>query len=296
MMLLRLVLALIFLYSCSSQKSSDGDKKSPKLKLPEKALRYTANGDFHQLKEEFSKTFLSNETLGRFSQDDLDDIEDSTNVMTQVSSLCLQKKFNEGFALLDKSYAKYKNFPSYWNAMGSCYLLSGQNKTALLYYNKALKVKRNYAPAMNNIGLIFLRKGQDQKALVAFEKAAQFNQFALVPKLNLSMLLLKHGQVINAHRHLKILYNQSKSDRDVLGGLALISLISNNPSQAVGYYSQIPEKYWENYEYGLFYSYALFLSGSKDKAKDVLDDIRHFPDERSKRYLTKIRGLMGFKK
>lgn len=238
----------------------------------ERPVPYTKEQDYYKdVKDEYSKA-LNDETLQLL--EDLDNSEESNgDVLAQISRYCYAKKFNEAFSTADKNYDKFRNNPIYWNQMGSCFYLKGENRKALLYYNKALELNSSYVPSLNNIGVMYVRQGEDQKALVAFERAKKDGSFSKTPRFNMGQLYLKYGLFKQALSTFTSLYQMNRSDIDILNGLATAQLMSGDFSNSVKTFSSINSSWQERHYVGVNYALALFLAGNKDKAQDVFDDV-----------------------
>ena len=96
-----------------------------------------------------------------------------------MMSSCYAKNFEQAFKVAESVYDSHQNLPTYWNQVATCYLLQGNERKALLFYNKALEVTPQYVPALNNIGVMYEKNGQDQKALVALQRALKNGKFTI---------------------------------------------------------------------------------------------------------------------
>lgn len=281
-----LVLTFVLFFTACSSTTRVGEK----IDLDDKDLAWLENSDFvptptvpYRADQDFFSSriiasgdgdSLSRESLSRFESNRLRQVvRESDDPISQIIGLCYQGNFDNGFRLIDQVYEKYKNHPSYWNQLGSCYFLLGDLSKALLYYNKSRSIDSNYAPAINNIGVIYQRQGLDQKALKAFEEATSQNSFSLTPSFNLSQIYLKYGFASKARRILAGFYQNNKNDIDVLNGMATSFLLEGDAERAVSFYSQIPRSEHRRPEIGLNFSLALKRIGREQDANTIFSQV-----------------------
>ena len=210
------------------------------------------------------------ESADRIPTAKLEKLEVDPDPINAAIGHCYRKQFDQAFVVFDRSYERYRTHPSYWNQIGTCYLLQENYRKALLYYNKALGIDSNYAPAINNFGVLYWRQGKDQLAIEAFEKASKVNSFSMTPIFNLAQLYLQYGFVDQAFKLLSALHRQGRNDMDVLSSLASCYLMMGNPQSSVAYFDQVDDSYLKRPDVSLNYAYALHLVGRRSDAKDVL--------------------------
>jgi Flp pilus assembly protein TadD len=299
-----LILSLIaLLTSCGTTSTNDEDARLTAL---DKEFDWVENNDFIHEKEipfnaisdeyigEVSNyDSLAKESIARLPEPKLMVVEKKGETISKVVSLCYQKRFDEAFNLLDKKYRLYKKHPSYWNQVGTCYLIKGDRRKALLFYNKSRDLKSNYAPPINNLGVLYLREGQDQKALAAFKKASEVKSFSMTPIFNMSQLYLKYGQIKKAKTLLAALYRKSSSDQDVLSSLGTAYLIEGNSKKASALFSKIKSELHIHPAIGINFSLALKLSGRPNDAKTVLSNIDQSQLSGLDEYYNKARNFVG---
>jgi tetratricopeptide (TPR) repeat protein len=190
------ILALVFIAACSSAPEKR-NSKAPVVKnevfKKQKALTSSEITDFYQGNEKSLNPALQDETMDRYSNEELASMKSSGDPLVDISISCSQKEFKNAFEIASKNFNKYQKVAPYWNAVANCHLNQGNYRKALLFYNKALEVGPNYVPALNNIGVMYSRQGQDQKALVAFERANKQSKFSKTPRYNMAKLYLSYG-------------------------------------------------------------------------------------------------------
>jgi tetratricopeptide (TPR) repeat protein len=238
---------------------------------PIKSVRYSKNDDkLIEVRSKFSEA-SNNESIQRIYKYD-GDIE-ITGDMARIVDLCYKKEFKEAHAIIKSVNKKYIKNPIFWNHVGTCFLLEGSRRKALLFLNKALALKSNYAPALNNLGVMYMYEKDFSRALVAFERARKTKEFSATPRLNLANLYLNFGLYDKSITELNTLYSISKSDIDVLNMLATANLMKNNYKKAYEVFKKIDGDFISDARIGLNYSLASFLAGDKERSLDLYSDI-----------------------
>ena len=72
-------------------------------------------------------------------------------------------------------YSNEKNNYKDYNEIGNVYYRDGNLREALVYYEKALKIRPLYPEVLHNVGLTFLRSGQLENAKIYFQRSLQVN-------------------------------------------------------------------------------------------------------------------------
>ena len=285
---------VITFVSCSTtpekkKVTSVKDVKQEDFKSME-AIPYRQKDDIYS-KTKGKKSEVSNtESLQRLFLYD-GDIE-LDGELGKIAKLCYEKKYTEAFKLVKFYNKKYLKNPIFWNQVGTCYLLKGERRKSLLFYNKALSHKSDYAPALNNLGVMYLTEGDYSRALVAFEKAKAAKSFSRTPRFNLANLKLNFGLYEDAIEELKVLYGLSKSDVDVNNMLGTAYLMNNNPKEARRYFVRIPGEEKEQARFGLNSSLTEFQLGNKEEARDIFEDIDDKNLGSWKSYYNKIKKII----
>lgn len=261
----------LILVSCgTSSKKTNFTNKDFKKK---KALRYKKKSDFYKAKVDSKQpTILKSETLSTLPDGVIEDIKPGNDIVLKISQYCHMGKSKEAFELAKQYSDRYLKYPSYWNVLGVCFTIKGEEKKAFLYFNKALSLKSNFAPAYNNIGIIYKRNNELNKAIIAFKKALKMNRNARTTKLNLAQTLLEVGLPDQALVNYQQL-NKIGKDREVLVGLATSLMQLGKDDIAINYFRKLDKGFIESPRVGLNYSLALYKAGKKDKSHDVFDDV-----------------------
>ena len=275
-----LILSLLFIVSCgTSSKKLKNPDEFPEIKdsdfIPPPTVTLNPVRDFYELEEgdkEFKQT-LGGETLSIQPNDATEVVIDSDNPINQILGSCYTKNFPKAFSISDKVFRKYKKHPSYWNSIGTCYLLKGEKKKALLYYNKSRESNVNFAPPVNNLGVILQQQGKDQRALKAYKSAADLASFSLTPLYNQGQLYLKYGLIDNAKKVFRTILGKNSEDRGALNALGYIHLVEGKYNDAISYYSKLDRDDYKNATIGLNVVVTLMKLNKVSNARDVFEQI-----------------------
>jgi Flp pilus assembly protein TadD len=295
--ILTLLLTFLFVVSCSStRKSKDdidlSDLSEDDFKVNNQVLYNQRDDQFSGLQDE-SRAVLSTESLARLS--DPSDLE-VKGIIDEITIACYEKEYDKAFKLIKEQSGSYKRNPIFWNQVGTCFMLKGERRKALLFYNKALEFKASYSPAYNNLGFMYKLEKEDQKALVAFTRSKKSNRYARTPLFNLGNLYLEYGLFNQAISTFQGLYNLDKKDVDVLNGLAVANLMKGNLKRSKFFYTQLDVDFFEDPNFGVNYAYLLYKENKKGQAKEVLADLDKENLGSWKEYYSKLSELIGDKK
>lgn len=294
---MRLLIVLLLMVGCatSSKKKSVSveDIKDEDFKPVNKIKYSRADDKFIEVESKLSDA-LNEESLQRvFTYGGSVEIK---GVMGQIGKFCYQGKFSEAYQMIRDNNKAYNDNPIFWTQVGTCFLLDGKRRKALLFYNRALSLKGDYSPALNNLGVMYMRDKDYSRALVAFERARKNAAFGKTPRYNLANLYLSFGLYQKAESHLLTLSQVSKQDVDVLNMLATSYLMQGKVDLALNNFEKIDDDFWEDPKVGINYALALFLKGNKSKAKDVFDDIDKKASGIWKPYYQTVAKFIGVKK
>lgn len=239
--------------------------------VPVRELPFSIRQDFFQ--EENPNNAMVKESIERTPEAVLRRISSSDDLVGRIVSLCYRGDFSKAEQEMDASYAKLKSHPSYWNQIGTCFLIREKHRQAQLYYNKALDLDKKYAPAINNLGVIHFREGAYQRALNAFQEASQLNAFSLTPAFNLAILQLQYGFVDQAEQVFLALRKQNQEEPEILHALGTIALFKNDMNRSIGIYRLMDRQFLSVPSVGLNYAVALKLAGRGQDARNVLAGI-----------------------
>lgn len=266
---------LVLLASCASNVKKSNDSlvgiENADFK-PKKTVRYISKKDVFQAPTSKADS-ISKESVNRLPSPKLIELEAGEDPINKAIALCYLKKFSAANKIFDQQYAKYHKSPSYWNQVGTCYLLQNEKRKALLYYTKAKDLNRRYAPALNNTGVIFYQEGKTEMALEAFKRASKVSSFSLTPLFNMATIYMKYGFKDKAYNIYNVLYKKNRFDVDVLNGLGTYFLMNGEPKKAITYYSQIDDDYLRRADISISYAYALKMVGENSDARDLFRKI-----------------------
>ncbi len=201
------------------------------------------------------------------------DADNEKSAGINVSSKCLENKFDEAFKQADEIYLKFKNNAVYWNQVGSCYYLKSDFAKATLFYNKARDLDPKFDAPVNNIGVVYQKQGRYQKALAAFKRATEMNSFSLDSIYNVAQLYLHFGAIGKALPIFDALLKKVPTDIEFNSAVASSQLQKGEFASALLVYNALPKESQVLPEIGLNYAIALKLSDKKDEAINVLAKI-----------------------
>jgi tetratricopeptide (TPR) repeat protein len=290
------ILSLILLAACSSTpdkpKNASANVKKESFKKV-KPLSANEVSDFYQGNASSINPALQDETLDRFTLEELSSLNASADPLMEISILCSKKNFNGAFAVASKHFDLYKKIAPYWNQIANCHLNQGSFRKALLFYNKAIEVNPDFVPALNNIGVMYSRQGLYQKALVAFERANKKSKFSKTPRYNLAKLYLTYGLAESALPIFQSLLNENGQDVDLLNAVASSYFLMSDYNRALTYYQRIPKDHWKNAEIGLNLSFTLKKLSQSQEATEVFQQIEQPKSANLKRYYASIGTKLG---
>jgi len=261
--------------SCGSSSPTTSDELSGVNNedfLPKSEVIYNVQKDYYL--DDFTQIdSLGNETVAKMSTDKIQKFESSEDILLQGISLCYAGKQSRGLKKLRNIYSYYKKNSSYWNQVGTCFLLKGNKRMALLFYNKARGLSKKFTPSYNNLGVIYQLNSEDQKALVAYKKAKKVNPFSLTPNFNIAQLYLQYGFVQDAKKILDGLFNNETSDIDIQSARAFILMSQGNFQEAKSTYETIPRQQFSKAQFGINYALTLKFLNLDAQARSIIKNI-----------------------
>ncbi len=290
------ILSLIFLAACSSAPEKT-KKPAPVVKNEAfkkvKPLTAAEVSEFYQGNAPSMNPALQDETLDRYSAEEMAKLNISADPLMQMSVLCSKRDFAGAFQIASKNFNLYQKVAPYWNQVANCHLNQGSYRKALLFYNKAIEVKPNFVPALNNIGVMYARQDQDQKALVAFERANRQSKFSKTPRYNMAKLYLTYGLAESALPVFQSLLSESPQDVDLLNAVGSSYFLMSDYTQALSHFKQIPKAEWQRAEIGLNLAYTLNKIGKNKEASEVFAQVTEPKQANLKRYYSTIESQLG---
>jgi tetratricopeptide (TPR) repeat protein len=239
--------------------------------VPVQEVPFNIRNDFFN--EEVSGNAMIRETIQRAPENIMRRISSSEDPAGRIVARCYRGEFAQAEKEMDESLARFRSHPSYWNQVGTCYLIQGKHRQALLYYNRALDIEKTYAPAINNIGVIHFREGQMQRAFAAFQEASKINSFSLTPSYNLALLNLRFGFVGEAEQVFQALRRQNQDEPEIIHALATIALFKDEAERAASIYRTLDRRVLTHPAPGLNYAVALKMLGRTQEAQGVFNGI-----------------------
>lgn len=296
-----LILLSLVLACSSGEKKKAANPEAPEgltksAFSKEKPLANSEVPDFYQPTVASQNPALQDETLDRYSAEEIAAMAEGTDPLLEISLRCSRNDFDRAFQVAAANFHRYQKVAAYWNQIANCHLNQGSHRKALLFYNKALEVKANYVPALNNIGVMYSRLDQDQKALVAFERANSASKFAKTPRYNLAKLYLTYGLAEPALPILKGLLGSSPDDQDLLNSVANAHFLLSDYQSAAAHFQKINQKLWVRPEVGLNFAVTLKKLGRIGDAQKVFEIVEKPRNQALGRYYASVEKYLGEQK
>lgn len=235
---------------------------------------------------------LAEESMMRFDTKRIDQADSATNDNIKKAMLaCHASKFIKGMGILEDEMQQNKNNPFYWNALGSCYLLSKNFSKALFFYNVGLEaasaqksIDSNLAQASiyNNIGLIHLQFKRYNEAYDMFTKSSSFSQTLITPQFNLAQLYVEFNFDDKALSLIKKLEAKNLNDIDLLYLKSVIYFKKNDYTNSLLELRKIKADYLNRSDIVGLYAYNLLLDKKLEEAKNIIEK-RTYADEYNER-------------
>lgn len=295
------ILSLLILISCSSGKVTQSTPSNASKNVTKESFKKVKALSAGEVKDYISdrpksiNPALSDETLDRYSKDEIAGLEKSSDPLISISIKCSQKEFDKAFEVASAAFNQYQKIPAYWNLVANCHLNQGSYRKALLFYNKALEVSPGYVPALNNIGVLYSRQGEDQKALLAFERANKQSRFSKTPRYNLAKMYLRYGLSEPALPLFEGLLNESPADVDLLHAVGSCYFMQSDYQKANSYFSRLPAPLLRQPEIGLNVAMNLKKLGKGQEAQNLYGDIQEPKSGDLKAYYSSVGSHLGVK-
>lgn len=254
------------------------------------AIAYSASQDYYPVKQE-SKNVLITESANTADSSELKELLAGKDPLTVMMTSCYAKDFNRAFAIAESIFSSHLKLPSYWNQVATCHLLQGNERKALLFYNKAIEVEPNYVPALNNIGVIYSRAAQDQKAQVALRRALSNGKFTRTPRYNLAFLLLRYGLADESATLFQGLLNDAPKDVELRIGYANALALQSRWQDAWSQFALVPANLRSRSDVGLNMALVAHAIGRSDDAKKLLGATSASGEARS--YQSDLKKVIG---
>jgi len=263
------------LYNCSSTsvdtKYQDLEGITNKDFKPARQIHYKKQDDILKGVQSKLTDALNSESIQRIYK--YEGTANTKGEIATISQLCYERSFKDAFVLIKKSGKIYLKNPIFWNTVGTCFLIQGERRKALLFYNKALSLKANYAPALNNLGVMYIYEKDYSRALVAFTRAHKTGTNKKTPRFNLANLYLSFGLYDKVISMAAPLLSTKTKDVDLLNIMATAYLMKGDYKRSLSLYNRVDDDYARSVRVGTNYSLALYYVGQKGRAKDVYENI-----------------------
>ena len=291
------LILIVFLTGCS------GNSKKPKKEagdlegLTNESFKwptpkgYQAVDDFLDGNVADADDVLKGESLAKIPKDDLNRVNSVDKSIDKAILACYRGNYNLANNIFDSLLKEYRKNPIYWNQVGNCFMMQGSKRKALLYYNKARGLKKDYGPPINNIGVIFERGDFDQKALKSYEESKKVSGFSLTPVFNLAQIYVKYGFIEQGRQLFDSMIRLNPKDKDAIHGLAFVEFVDGNLKKSISLFNRLDSDFYLRPEVGVNLAYALALSGNKNKAQDILEDLKPTSNQALIKYINSVKGI-----
>lgn len=294
-----LLVILILLTGCASKQTVKKEASQDELEnITNDSFNWPAPREYQVLDDFIDEKVasyndvLKEESLSKIPQEELEEPNDVSRSIDKAILACYRGNFSLADSIFDELLKEYRKNPIYWNQVGNCFMMRGDERKALLFYNKSRDLKKDYSPPINNIGVIFEKAGFYQKALKSYEEARNVSSFSLTPIFNLAQIYAMYGFIDEGKQLFESMIRLNSKDQDALHGLAFLEMAVGNYGKAISIFDRMSSDYYLRPEVGCNLAYSLFLNGNKEKAKDLLDDLRPTKDQSLLAYVGKIRSLI----
>ncbi len=243
---------------------------------------------------------LKEESLMRYSSNRFEIKKNAhLDLLSTALVACHEKKIMKGLDLLKHEMFSQKLNPFYWNALGTCYFLSGHFSKALFFYDiglESLTTNQNFSQRLaeatlnNNIGLIHLNFKRFSKALESFKKAGVLLPDSFTPQFNMAQLYIEFNENDKAFDILKKMEVKNPNDIDLLYSLSLVYFRKNELDKSFATIQKIGGNYLNRPDIVGLYAYGLMKKNRLEEARELLEK-RTFSDlydQRNKMILEEI--------
>jgi predicted Zn-dependent protease len=240
--------------------------------------------------EDEKKDTFKEEAFLRFSDSRLESLKKTPY---KAQALCHEGQIKEGLKLLQRQTKTRKKEPMFFNEIGMCYFLSGNDAKAEYFFHLSLsKARKSHFPtALNNLGVLKLKNRHYQEALDLFTSSTKRRSKIISPLFNKAQVYLEFNLADSALPLLIELNKKGQQDPDILLSLANAYLLKGQTAQALAIIKKIPNNFGSRDDVGLARAIALYESKKYGQAKELLDEQqfgRYLPIKRSARKLQKL--------
>ena len=256
-------------------------------------VKYDETSDFYPQESDEKGSVVSDETLDLTRNKETITAVSNEGPVGQALALCYSSKSDEGFQLLQAQAKFHQKNPTFYLAIGNCYFLQTKYRMALLYYNKAREISPNFAPAINNIGIVHELDGLHQNALSAYAAASKSRPLSSTPSFNQAQLLLRYNLSRLALPILERLYQTENNKIEVILAMANCYILEGRFGEASVLFERAKDNYKLPTQQLLHYAYVMALTGKKDDAKDILEDIDPADGNYDQSFYAKLKQEFG---
>lgn len=231
---------------------------------------------------------LNEESLMRYNTNRLEKVGNEKNdFISKALYACHQQKFIKGKSILEQEMHVNKVNPFYWNALGTCYLLSNELTKSQFFYDLGIeslpKLKAQdkdlaEATLTNNIGLIHLKHRRYKEAFDLFSKSRSLLPNFFTPQFNIAQLFMEFNENDKALEVLLKLQEKNPNDIDLLYSLSLIYFRKNDFDKSFSSINRIKKNYLNRPDIVGLYAFNLMKKNRLTEAKEIIEK-RIYADE-----------------
>ena len=224
---------------------------------------------------------LKYESLKRFDAFRLD----ANLKLKSEIALCHQHNFEQAFDKFKNKLDKNLNNFTYWNQIGTCYILKKEYTKAKSFLDIAManaKNNKQKSVVFNNLGVIYLENKNSPEAKQAFKQAIEQYPKWLTPRFNLAQIYLSFGIYQRAQRELNFLLKKNGQDVDFLNSMAHLKLMQRDFKSALVLFNKIPVDYRSRDDVATNLAMTYFMLGRFEEAKTALNNA----DKKNSFYVT----------
>lgn len=182
--------------------------------------------------------------------------------LSLIKNFCREQEVAKGLKIASSQYTNYKEEESYWNIVGSCFLVDLRIAKARLFFLRALEEKKNYAPALNNLGIVYWQLGKHYEALSYFKRAEQEDASNQVIAYNLARVYQHFGLHLKSSDYWSKVTNSKLNISDFNNMASNLVMIQKN-KEAIQFFQKTKQS---SDTHIALYAVALLKDGQKEEA------------------------------
>ena len=184
--------------------------------------------------------------------------------------LCSQKKALQAIREWQQKLQLHKQDKTYWYALGNCYALAQQDALSIYAFKVGLGSYPNDTQMKHNLALMYMRRKDYQKSFPLLLEVVKASQNSLLPQFHLGQLYYLFANYAEAKTIFQRLETALPDQVDVKKWIAQSSYFVKDYTNAVRYFSLLPNYTQKDMETANYYAHALYETGKIDLALEVI--------------------------